>query len=458
MSVARTRFEPWTTRQRRGLFGLLVLSTLIRLGLLFSLPTTGKYLVAGIPHRDPNPPSTAGAYLDRRTDYIWLTEDEHAYDEMARSVLRGGGIATDEGWMVAPPRKPSSYGGFVYPAFVTAVYFVSGGSHQTPVFLLQIFLAVLSIVVVAQLGTRLFGATAGLLAAVLYGLSPFVIWSSVAMMTEAVFLPLVCWSTWALVDAIDTDSTRAWAFAGLSTALACLVRSTRLYFLPLALLLRLLDRRSPASLRVRLRGPVFFAVVFACTVAPWTIRNYQVHRRFLLLDTKAGASLWQYNNPNMIAEFGIRSAMGEPPIPITPALTVANGGNEVDQDRAYKAMAVAYVLRQPGHFLSVLFCRAVLAISPLPVTNTSLRNIVVGLFWKGSLLLLAIVGWLVLRARWRTGAGVLLGLPIYWWALQAVSGPGQRYRLPVDFVYAVLAAGGMVWLIRKLHHRRQGTR
>jgi 4-amino-4-deoxy-L-arabinose transferase-like glycosyltransferase len=322
------------------------------------------------------------------------------------------------------------------------------------VYLIQILFAALSVLFVGQLGKRLFGRQAGLLSAGLFGFSPFVIWSSVAMMTEAVFLPLMCLAIWMLVEAIDSDAVKLWIAAALFSALACLSRSALLYFLPVVLLPRLFLRKSALSVVARFRGPVIFSVVFACTIAPWTIRNYQVHHRFMLLDSKAGASLWQYNNPNMIAEIGLRSAMGEPPVPVTPVLTVKNGGNEVDQDQAYKQLTKDYVLRQPGHFLSVFFCRCIIAISPLPLTNPSTRNVLIGLLWKGSVLLLAILGWISLRPRWRNGAGVLLALPIYWWLLQALSGPGQRYRLPVDFAYAILAAGGLVWLSER--HRARG--
>jgi 4-amino-4-deoxy-L-arabinose transferase-like glycosyltransferase len=455
MTLPSYSVQAWSPRQRRILVGLAGLSALVRLILLFSIPATGKYLVAGIPFVAAHPSTGVFAYLDRRTDYIWFTEDEHCYDEMARAALRGEGFALDNGWMVAPPKKPSSYGGFTYPALVTMVYYLTGGPHQIPVYLIQILLAALSVVSVGQLGKRLFGGDAGILAAGLFGLSPFVVWSSVAMMTEAVFLPLMCLAIWMLVEAIDNDSIELWIAAAIFSALACLSRSALLYFLPIALLPWLFLRKSAVSLAARCRGPVIFSCVFACTIAPWTVRNYQVHHRFLLLDSKAGASLWQYNNPNMIAEIGLRSAMGEPPVPVMPGLTVTNGGNEVDQDQAYKQLTRDYVLQQPGHFLSVLFCRGIIAISPLPLTNASTQNILIGLVWKGSVLLLAILGWILLRPRWRTGAGVVLGLPIYWWLLQVLSGPGQRYRLPVDFAYAILAAGGLVWLAEKRRVRQR---
>lgn len=426
-------------RVRRMVLLLAGGALVMRLVLLFGLPEWGESLAAGL--KRPGIAEEASSridYLDRRTDHLWLAEDEVCYDELARAALAGDGFRLERGWMVAPPGKPTSYGGFTYPAFVTAIYALAGGPHQLPVYLLQCLLGAATVFVVFAIGKRTAGPVAGLLGAAFYGLSPFTAWASIAMMTEAVFVPLVALSIAVTLRAWHSGRLRDWAFVGVSTGLACLTRSTLLYFLPVVLLGLVLRER---SVRAMLRPAAVLLVVFAATIAPWTIRNYLVHERCLLLDTKAGTALWQYNNPRMKAELGIGAAAGEPPEPITPLATARNGGNEVDQDREYARKVRRYALAEPGHFLSVIGFRAILAVSPLPTTNFRPLNVAVGLAFKGTLLLFAIGGWLALRRNWRAHYP-LLALPIYWWAMQALSGPGHRYRLPVDFAYGVLAAVG----------------
>lgn len=435
---------------RRALFGVAALALLLRLILLFGLPEWGAHLVAGIPRPGvADVPSSRLAYLDRRTDFLWLTEDETCYDQLARAAIAGRGFTLERGWMVAPPGKPTSYGGFTYPAFVTAMYALAGGRHQLPIYLVQCLLGAATVFGVFAIGRRIAGPRVGLIAAALFGVNPFTAWASVAMMTEAIFLPLVVGSIAFALRAWNSGRARDWAITGGIFGIACLTRSTLLYFLPVILVGLALRHRGIAPI---VRPALALLVVFAATILPWTVRNYRVHERFLLLDTKAGTNLWQYNNPNMVPEFGFRAAGGEPPVPITPLETARRGGNEVDQDRAYARMVYAYARAEPAHFVSVLAHRAILALSPLPTTNLRPLNVVVGLLFRGTLLVFALLGWLLLRRNWRAHF-LVLALPVYWWALQTLSGPGHRYRLPVDFVYGVLAAVGLAaahaWMRRR---------
>jgi 4-amino-4-deoxy-L-arabinose transferase-like glycosyltransferase len=437
-------------RFRSALVRIVGLALVLRLALLLSVPWTGRFLSVGIPHSTSSAGAGIAEFLDRRTDRIWLTEDEHSYDELARRVLAGQGLSTEGGWMVAPPGKPTSYGGFTYPAIVTAVYAVTGGAHQLPVFLLQIVLGALTVVPVALVARRAFGDGAGVLAALLAAVAPGGAWSSVALMTEAIFVPLVATSTWALLRAWDSDAPRGWAVAGIVIAITCLTRSTLLYFLPIVVVGSWVAR---PDARAWGRSWAVLLGVFAVVVAPWAIRNLRVHGEFLLLDTKAGTALWQFNNPNLNPVLGLASAAGEPPVPIVPEETVrSSGGNEVRQDRRYRDLAVRYALAQPVHFASVIACRAVLAASPMPLTSPTPLNVAAGLLFRAPLLLLAVVGWLVLRRDWRRNLP-LLALPLYWWALQAVAGPGQRYRVPVEFAYLVLASGGALAMWRRARAR-----
>jgi 4-amino-4-deoxy-L-arabinose transferase-like glycosyltransferase len=307
---------------------------------------------------------------------------------------------------------------------------------------------------VFALARRFAGDGGGLLAATAYVFSPGVIWTSLALMSEALFVPLVALTLWRLQVAWDGARSRDWMLAGLLLASAALTRSTILYFIPVVVLGLVLRRGFGGH---TLRQVFALLGVFFLTVLPWTARNWLVHGEFLLLDSKAGTNLYQYNNPNMVPEVGSRAAAGAPPVPITPDVTVRNGGNEVAQDRRYRELFLEYAFSQPLHFSSVVAARAVLAMSPLPVTNRSPANVATAILLRGPLLGLAIVGWVGLRRRWRESF-LLLSLPIYWWILQALSGPGLRYRLPVEFAYAVLAATGVVAIARRWRARHgQGT-
>ncbi|MCG8353907.1 MAG: glycosyltransferase family 39 protein [Chloroflexales bacterium] len=78
---------------------------------------------------------------------------------------------------------------------------------------------------------------------------------------------------------------------GVIWGLAALTRAVALLFIPMAALLFLLfSERHRRVQSVRIAG--FLLLGAALTIGPWTLRNYLIHDRLILVDTNGGISMW----------------------------------------------------------------------------------------------------------------------------------------------------------------------
>ena len=77
---------------------------------------------------------------------------------------------------------------------------------------------------------------------------------------------------------------------GCSTGVAILIRPAMLFFLPLA-------RAVAAGWRRHALAAVAFVAGCAVVVAPWTVRNYRVYGRFVLVASEGGVTFWTGNHP-----------------------------------------------------------------------------------------------------------------------------------------------------------------
>jgi hypothetical protein len=133
-----------------------------------------------------------------------------------------------------------------------------------------------------------------------------------------------------------------------------LTRGITLYFIPLLgvwfLAREYVDARvlSAQTVRAALAAWGLVAVAAVATLAPWAVRNFIVHRQFVLLETKGGVNLWLGNSPYTPNDFirnvwktGVREPM------LAPLPT-----DEVARDRTAYALALDYIARNPMVFLA----------------------------------------------------------------------------------------------------------
>jgi hypothetical protein len=183
-----------------------------------------------------------------------------------------------------------------YPLMLAAVYRVFG-MHDNAVRLLQALLGALTVVLVAGIAKTLFDDRTAKLAALIALLYPgFIIYTG-TLLSEAAYTFLVTAMVYVLLR--HPFDWRWNAVVGVLLGFGALMRSDSLA-LPLAMLafVLLARRLAPAAAGphhgwVTLAGNALaMFVAMSCVVLPWTVRNYQVLGKFILVDVHGGYVLW----------------------------------------------------------------------------------------------------------------------------------------------------------------------
>jgi 4-amino-4-deoxy-L-arabinose transferase-like glycosyltransferase len=414
---------------------------LVRLLVLLVVPYAAAQLaIPGLTERQDAAGSTYLNTLRWRVTVHALTEDEPAYDEMARNIAAGRGLVLDSVWLITTPGRPAMYAGFTYPVFVAAIYRVFGPGEHLPVFLIQILLASGAAYFVFETARRVAGPVAGALAATYYAFHPVLIWSSVALMSESLAIPLTVVLMWLLVCRPPVRGRAA--VIGALMAGVSLARSTFAYFTPVAAWLLVLERRSWRGWSRRLASGCAVLAVFAACVAPWAVRNYVYSGRLIPFSTKSGTNAWMWNHPGLTVEFGPRAFEAPKPVDVFDA-EIQNLPSEAERDARLMRLFLDFVAADPAKFAGLVFVRTVMALAPVAVSSGyhggSVTASATAIYVKGIPLLALGAGLWFLRARfwWRIRPLVLF--VAYWTAMQSLAGPGLRYRLPADPAWACIA-------------------
>jgi 4-amino-4-deoxy-L-arabinose transferase-like glycosyltransferase len=193
--------------------------------------------------------------------------DEHYYVSAAQALARGEGHPGS----VRPPG---------FPLFLAAVLKLTGGG-LTALRIAQIPLALLAMVIVFDLVDRRFGPRPALVSALLVAWSPDLVHYTHFLWSETLLAALLLLAVWAL-DRHDREPSLRWVVvAALALGAAALTREMAVFLLPAAVVWLVLGQSGP---RRRSAAVVLSLVTVACVV-PWTLRNYRLHGRFVLIST-----------------------------------------------------------------------------------------------------------------------------------------------------------------------------
>lgn len=204
-----------------------------------------------------------------------LVGDEPQYDGLARGLLDGR-------WFDYPARMP------LYPAFVAAVYAVTGRSVDALLYV-QALAGAGTVLLAWLLARRLFGEPAAWVAGILTAVHWALVLQSTRVLTEILSTPALLLATLALVAALDEPSPRRFAIAGAAFAGATYVRPVTAG-MPLVVVAILLLRRVPARRLVAHAGA--FTAALVVLLAPWSVSQTLRYDAFLPLTTTTSV-VWQ---------------------------------------------------------------------------------------------------------------------------------------------------------------------
>ena len=370
------------------------------------------------------------------------------------------------------PGQPSANTQPLYGWFLIPIYWLAGRTWESVGFA-QLALAVVTSWLVYEIGRRLLGTTAGLVAAVIATVNPYLIWHDMHVNREIV--DQVCAAALVLVTlaVAGRPTWRRGALLGVITGLSML-GNTRLVFIPLLCVLYLAFRLP----RVRATAIVCGVVLAGATVTvlPWLIRNDVNVGCFTM--TTDGRAMWKANNPltYKLLSHGewiddVPSSSPRPPEPghLTPEEARgkydASGGkvvlhpDECLEMTFYEDLAFDYWGDHPGAKLKLaalstklLWQPTVFETADRPGKGTQLdvgRRVIEPIYmW--AIYALAVVG-LVVAPRAFVVLAVLLLL--YQTAAAWAFVGATRYRVAWDFLLALLAIAALQAIVRRVRTR-----
>jgi 4-amino-4-deoxy-L-arabinose transferase-like glycosyltransferase len=392
--------------------------------------------------------------LHERNDI--LTSFTEKSDRFARTFV-------DEGTFGFIPGEPSAWTQPLYSFFLIPIYWIAGREWWA-VGLAQIAVAAVTAIVVYETGRRFLSPRAGLVAAIVTTLSPYLVWHDVHVnreLLDQLLAAVVVLLT--LVVGEKRGGLLAPVLLGVTLGLAILGNS-RLVLLPLVVAGYLLWRR---------RGwQVAGVTLAACAVAlsPWLVRN-EVNVGCFTLTTDSRA-LWKANNPNTydVLDRGgwiddVPNLPGAPPWPELAAdLTLQGTPTTVDecaQMRLYRRETIDFWQEQPGEKVRLMGQAARMLWDPRSIRTEGRAE--AGGFVDDArtwvqpvytipLYVLAAVGLVVMPRRI---AVLFVALLAYNTLAALVFAGATRYRVPWDFVLALAAGAAVVWLLDRW--RRKGA-
>jgi len=365
------------------------------------------------------------------------------------------------------PGHPSAYTQPLYGWFLIPLYWIFG-RHWEVVGLAQIAVACGTTLIVWQIGRYWLGSRAGLVAGALVALHPYLVWHDVHMNREILDHFLAAATVFLTLQAAERFTPARGVALGAVLGLAIL-GNVRLEALPLVVLAYLFFRGRRSLLAF---GAVLAAA--AVVVMPWVARNRaDVGCWTVTTDARA---LWKANNLNTYATLKSGQWIDHVPqpksFPPTPQDVyehwVATGRvtpyDECAQVDEFQRKVISFWVHHPGAKAQLMPLDAqwlwqpqVVGVTDRPGQGTWLDTMrfYAEPAYMIALYALAVLG-LFLVPVWFSSLAVLL---LAYQTLAAMLFVGEtRYRVPWDFLIALLASSALLRMPRTRSEMRSAVR
>ena len=402
-------------------------------------------------------PRLAVLVAERREILLPYTYGEKS-DDFARTFVDSGTFGFVAG-------VPSAYTQPLYSAFLIPLYATVGRSWAV-VGGAQILVALATAWIVYETGRRWISPQAGLVAALVATLHPYVVWHDVHVNREVLDALLAAAIVLVTLTVARTRSLPHAAALGAVLGVAIL-GNVRLAALPLVLAAFLVWHWRPG--RRSLATAALALGTCALVVAPWVVRNrVEVGCFALTTDSRA---LWEANNERTLDTLraglwidNVALPAGFPPSAQDASRAYYREGRRLEVDecaqmRFYRELVLDFWREQPGE-KALLALQATLMLWNPSVTPSDTRGVAED--WLNTLrasveplymvAVYALALWGLTRVP-RLLAALALTLLAYQWLLAMVFVGATRYRVPWDVVLALLAGAAAVDLAARVSRR-----
>ncbi len=216
-----------------------------------------------------------------------LNLDPQDFSRTAASIAQGHGYPQSNR---APVGGPTAFRPPGYPVVLAAVYAIAGRPAPAVGRLVGALLGTLTVALIGLIARRLWGRRVGVVALGIAAVAPPLVILSTALVSEALFVPVVLAAVASALEGRRAERRYRWAImTGVLVGVASLTRTNGLLLLlPFALAF------APKHALRRLIGwtPAVVVVAAACvTIAPWVVRDWTAFHTFIPISDESGYTL-----------------------------------------------------------------------------------------------------------------------------------------------------------------------
>lgn len=371
-------------------------------------------------------------YLDDVAHQQFLIAgDADGYWKLAETIRNGEPYAVYD-----PPRYVLRMPGF--PAILAGAMTLGDGNPLV-VRIVLAGIGTLACGLTYGLGRELANSTVGLLAGLYVALSPLQIGFSVLILSETAFAVPMMASLWTTAVFLRTDLQTQWtrgvllaALVGVFVGLAVLIRPLWLPMVAVFSFVCLIANR------FRLRSWLAYCACAGCTLLllwPWNHRNTVVTGEPVMTTLWSGPSLYDGLNPNATGASDMRFMEED---------GLLNRLSETSLNRHYWDAAWLYARNNPGRAIQLAFLKIGRLWSPwLNASEAKHWFVQIPTVFAYFVLIGGAVVGVWIERRNLLLLGITLAPAILTTGVHSLFVGSVRYRLPVEFPLAVLAAVGV---------------
>jgi len=372
---------------------------------------------------------------------------------VARAIAAGEGFSSP---LRMVDTGPTIWFTPIYPYLVGGIFKIWGIYTDLSRIIIQTLnyaFAALTIIPIYSIAKRTFGEAVAVGASWFWVFLPTSLFFPLTWIWDtsmaALFLALIFWATLAMQEA---HTTWSWAGYGALWAFGVLVNPAVLSLFPFLLGWLIWESRRNGAPWIKFSGATI--LVFAIALVPWTVRNYRVFGKFIVLRSNFGLELWLGNNASVPDSW---APWMHPNDDRDEALKYQRMG-EIAYMAEKQHEAISFIKTHPADTLRFTFHRFInnwLAVSDSPLDSWAyspyylkafvVLNILLSLFTFVG----ALFAYRVKLPEAFPYAMVLLIFPLIFYVTHA----SLRYRFPMDPIMMVLSAYGVAQSIALLRGR-----
>jgi len=366
---------------------------------------------------------------------------------VARAIASGEGFSSPLRDM---DTGPTAWFTPIYPYFVAGIFKVWGIYTNTSRFIIaavNCLFAALTIIPIYSVAKKAFGEGAAIGASWVWVFLPTaihfpIIWIWDTTLT-ALFFSLIFWATLSLRG---IRKVVPWAGYGALWVVGGLINPSILSLFPFFLGWLLWSERKESSLWLKHAAAVL--LLFTIGLVPWTVRNYRVFGKIIVLRSNFGLELWLGNNPDVIDMLSQMSHPNDNPVEAAKYRRLGEIAYMAEKEHE----AFAFMRTHPVETVNNTFHRFVdiwlsQTDSLVDLWSTASLYGKALLMFNCMLSLMSLLGVLYAHRSRNPDAApfgmVLLIFPMVFYLTHS----SPRYRFPMDPIIVVLAASSAAHLL-----------